>query len=658
MTRIFSSVFSPSFKKSTLYSCALLGNDAAQVSPQCCRCDADCFLRGDCCFDVDFMKNPLPPAIYLEHMAAKKIEHYRNGTCLPAVRLTEQSNHIVQYVYAIDRCLNGEPCLTNYGQLVAASDGKMYRNKLCALCNNVTDSVYPEITFTGCNSNDLKDLKQIRNLTGCRISINSNKVLTCPFGSITRPTRYVELPKQHKCSKLEFEVCQAYFGVVQGSNGEYYSNPHCQKCLPYKDKAMAPQVQCENLQHNKDFFDIPKKNINENPSLNILLLQTGTKKFKQGQNNTIKSILCHGRNTVFDVETMSCVTTQYLNSFNKYPVPTATPNAVTSSPNDFTTLQGRDEDLLRFVATLYEIQHTIFPTLLMISIFCLVFTAVTYLVISGLQHTPGRLVVIISLIQLVYSLTQLSCHHGSYYTAIAVHWCILCKYLFILTLIHQLWKMSIFDEDSEYNQKVTTVLYTIGVSVVAFIFVMICVSKDHTMKYGQGMYCLSGSVEGRVYGYLLPMLLMFLLGVFVIMCINHRTKYWDRELQQTDMAVLLSNALNLSLYLICAVFAIDMLGTVYTEKYDEVYQLVDSLVSFVFCVLNGLQGLVMLVIFVGKKYILMTYCKKISDGIAFMKYALCCCDCCPDNDDDGNHHSNNDTDVELNRLMKRSSLQT
>ena len=234
-----------------------------QSFSKCCSCSKYCNLDGTCCIDVYFDENFDSFSEYLDFFQQKAaIKNYM--TILPVIeniqlvfsdRLNDQ-NCNVQEVQTFAKCVNvnsefHKMCNdtknidAEYAVRVKGTDGIVYRNKYCALCNNVTSYEDVQYRVDYCRGYEILNIyKHIDNIKDgvntnvnheyCQISISMTNPLDFDTSLFLRRVYYPNKTEMN-CSSYEKYFClNSFLGIVQVSGWRYNArlpNSICAKCL-------------------------------------------------------------------------------------------------------------------------------------------------------------------------------------------------------------------------------------------------------------------------------------------------------------------------------------------------------------------------------------------------------------------------------------------
>ena len=234
-----------------------------QSSSKCCSCSKYCNIHGTCCIDAFFDENFDSFTEYLRFFKQKAtIKNYIE--VLPVIEygqlllsdILSNKNCDVDKIPILTKCENVnsefyEMCNdtdnsnTEYIIRVKGNDGIIYRNKYCALCNNVTSYEDVQYLLRYCREhlflNISNYLANNQNNTdtnfrqvSCRISLAMSAAQD--FGlSIFSEELYYPNEREMKCSSYRKNMClNSFLGIVQVQEGRYRGyipNWFCTKCL-------------------------------------------------------------------------------------------------------------------------------------------------------------------------------------------------------------------------------------------------------------------------------------------------------------------------------------------------------------------------------------------------------------------------------------------
>ena len=729
LERMFPTFQSSVYKLRALYSC-LNNNDNTKGkgkprSPRCCSCDRPgCYMRKDCCFDVDFLDSPLPWDAYVEHLVASRQDNFNNGTCVSVVSATTKGSSKMetrrtQYVYARNKCKDGTSCVVDmtpgFGRMVVGATGQFYVNELCAKCNTETSFRYPKlkIGFGGENvasvnhDNTNIDLNKISTVQDLVEAINSNTAtatvlptgtvtgnltttkaagkkeatittiagtlwttaatttvslqqsettaINCPFGELARPDK-----PYSKCTRLEHHLCLSYMALVVSDSGRpnvpnYAANPHCVKCMPHHAKPKLDVVKCDSLSQTL-FSDItsPLEILIETNQTQAVLRKYGDKVGNGLPLFTSKNLqLCpsnergkHGSSLNFDVETMSCHSNSFFENFLIDPR-LATNNSrrnETSQEVAIPLYMEEDVSFADFMSTFNSLLLVWYPLLIPVSVASTMLVIVTFATVKGLQHPPGIWLLMITVLFFFYYFLQLVCvfhvppSRARTYVPLLNHWCVLTKHVFLCMLTYELFVMYRGRRMPVHS----VVVRIVATCIVTMAVIIVCGWKEDWIRYGD---CLVLSFRGRLFVYWLPLVTISLVTLFTLRALrlnikqkirrtattvlnvaHHRARKHSTTLDQAEN-LLLAKAVNATFRYVVIALIIDTLAAV---RFDvdagnrELYQLLNAAARLVFYTTNGLQGLLVLFIFIKKKFIAMTYRKKVTRVVRTLTDWLCC----------------------------------
>lgn len=236
--QFFGGIMYSTAKPSRVYSCV-------SDDQKCCYCDDQCVIRKDCCFDKQFLKEPLPPKHYIQHLISSS-KKYSNIECGPIINM-KLKNHNIQKIYMVKNC----PKKSQYKEYCASDiyydpanilpvidkNGVVYANQKCAKCNDVIEYRPLLIEITECITGKfIKSLRKgrtelnIEKLNSCKITLQNKEIKIC-----SNQKKY-PVKRSIKCSTLEFELCKIYMGLSYDDLDKLWKNPLCVKCLVTKSK--------------------------------------------------------------------------------------------------------------------------------------------------------------------------------------------------------------------------------------------------------------------------------------------------------------------------------------------------------------------------------------------------------------------------------------
>ena len=685
LARMFPTFQSSVYNLRALYSCVDHQNqqqNKTATQPRCCSCDEpSCHLRKDCCFDVGFIANPTPWEAYIERLVANRQDNYNNGSCSTVSESAKRKGWKTQYVYARNKCKDGTSCFgagsgdsPSFGRMVVGkTSGHFYINELCALCNQETDFRYPKLKLSLQTKSSRSDMEialvtknGILNVAKFLVAINSNNdnnnnnktrsvkdestitisldssektAINCPYGELSRPDKAYS-----KCTRLEYQLCLSYVGVVADSRGGYAANPHCAKCMPFHTKPRLDVLKCDSLRRTQwtsmsSSIELVIKTNTSHAAVPLLKNEKTTSGLKS---QTVR--LCSSATTQqFDVETMECQSKTFFQQFLTLPVPINNNNIPNSNQTNKTILHCNADALLytedvsfdEFMVTFDAFLGVWYPILIPVSMLSLLLIIITFATIKGLHHPPGVWVLLITALLFFYFLLQLTClfYHTPpprirTYVPLLNHWCVLTKHTFLCMLTYELFAVYGGRKQAVHSVAVRVV----GTCIVTSAAIIICGWKEAFIKYGD---CLIVSLNGRMFVYWLPVATLSFGSMFSLRALrlnitqNTRAAIAGDATQQVDQVddLLLMKAVNATFRFNLIAVVIDTLAAV---RFDvnggnrELYQLFNAAARLLFCTLNGLQGVFVLVIFIKRKFILMTYRKKMTRAVRKLTDLFCC----------------------------------
>ena len=576
----------------------------------------------------------------------------------------------------------------SFGRMVVGKfSGQFYINELCALCNEETNFRYPKmkllvqtknsesdkkvilnkkdgilnlaeffanINNNNDNNNNKKNNKTVSNSSTTTtnsnikeekestiaISLDSSEktAINCPYGELARPDKAYS-----KCTRLEYELCLSYVAVVADSRRGYAANPHCVKCMPFHAKPKLDVLKCDSLSHAQW--------TSFSPSIE-LLMETNT-------SYAAATILKDGRTTSevepqtarlcststgqqFDIATMSCQPTTFFQQF--LVKPTVTSNNITNSNqanktrlhgNAGTLLYTEDVSFDELMVTFDAFLGIWYPVLILVSMISLFLIMVTFATIKGLHHPPGVWVLLITALLFFYFILQLTCvfYHTPpprirTYVPLLNHWCVLTKHAFLCMLSYELFAVYGGRKQAVHS----VVVRVVATFIVTAAAIIMCGWKEAFIQYGD---CLILSLNGRMFVYWLPVVTLSFGSMFSLRVLrlnitqNTRAAMAIDAPQPVDQVddLLLMKAVNATFRFNLIAVIIDTLAAV---RFDvnggnrELYQLFNAAARLLFCTLNGLQGVFVLIIFMKRKFILMTYRKKVTRAVRKLTDLFCC----------------------------------
>lgn len=210
---------------------------------KCCDCTSDCMKFKSCCIDYLWNHNRTQNLDIYIQLFLNESRKYRDLSCELAVPSNNKAVE-TEYVSMISECkTKGKQChienKTSFDNFhpVIGSDDYIYRNRLCAECNNVTFS-YLEWEAK------CRNKKTQRNIYGDVSSIEGFDLLfeKC-FLSIRRNNEHVDNSVK-SCSNNTCDarsenhnLCRSYKGSLND-----YHNYHCYKCNTNKSQLKPPGI--------------------------------------------------------------------------------------------------------------------------------------------------------------------------------------------------------------------------------------------------------------------------------------------------------------------------------------------------------------------------------------------------------------------------------
>ena len=234
-----------------------------QFSSKCCSCSKYCNIHGTCCIDAFFDESFDSFTEYLRFFKQKAaIKNYIE--VLPVIEygqlvfsnILNNENCDVDKIPVFTKCVNVSSELykmcndtdnnnREYIIRVKGNDGIIYRNKFCALCNNVTSYGDVQYLLSYCRehaflniykylANDQNNTNTILHQNIFRISL----VMSMPQDSgalIISKELYYTNETDMNCSSYEKKMClNSFLRIIQVTEGRYrglFPNWFCTKCL-------------------------------------------------------------------------------------------------------------------------------------------------------------------------------------------------------------------------------------------------------------------------------------------------------------------------------------------------------------------------------------------------------------------------------------------
>ena len=117
---------------------------------------------------------------------------------------------------------------------VRGADGVIYRNKFCAICNNVRNYTYLTYVFHGCEYDSHTTLFYKRQ--NCRLNtfsqIDPFKLDTLQLIKDIKDNMYYFNSNFLYCNDREMNLCKnSYLALIKNDYGPFSLNPYCAKCL-------------------------------------------------------------------------------------------------------------------------------------------------------------------------------------------------------------------------------------------------------------------------------------------------------------------------------------------------------------------------------------------------------------------------------------------
>ena len=670
LAQMFPTFESSVYNLRALYSCADHNQQQRRQNtppPRCCSCDApSCHLRKDCCFDVDFIANPMPWEVYIEYLVANRQDHHNNGSCFPVSKSMKKRGWKTQFVYARNKCKDGSNCVDpSFGRMVVGrASGQFYTNELCAICNLESDFRYPKLKIqlledfykVAVGANEMLNLGELLVNKNNNITVDTESSITislqpsektaldCPYGELARPDKAYS-----KCTRLEYELCLTYVAAVSDSRYGYAANPHCVKCMPFHAKPKLDVLKCDSLRRTRwsNISSPVELLIETNTSHAVLVFRSNTTREVRSQ--TVR--MCSSSTTTttidseekFDVETLACHSKNFFQQFlinptlNNSNITNSNQTNQTGQPGGTGTLLfTEDVSFDEFLDTFHSFLGVWYPLLIPASLISTVLVMVTFATIKGLHHPPGAWLLMITALLFFYFLLQLICVFYRVppprlrtYVPLLNHWCVLTKHAFLCMLSYELFVVYSGRKQAVQNVVVRVVATCIATAAA----IIVCGWKDAFVRYGD---CLILSLNGRMFVYWLPLVTLSFGSMFSLRVLRLNIKQNtsaaadDFQPEQEVDDLLLMKAVNAAFRFNLIAIIIDTLAAVRFDVNSgnrELYQLFNASARLLFCTLNGLQGVLLLVMFIKRKFILMTYRKKITRSVRKLT-DLFCCDFC------------------------------
>lgn len=234
---------------------AALDEDLLAFYPDCClpcRCDEDCFARGDCCHNVEVKRQELPNQGEVTADGRRCVRTTVVSSWAPTEEKDEkfmlvqlcpnQTGGGEDFMQTVSHCMNpSETLVDDLTPVTSMETGYSYRNKFCAYCNDAHNELVEWDQNIACNSDkDLSDVLFNRSATKqdiflallnddlCTISWerpSSSNVEKCVL-----PKDYVSVCPPYTPDVLQ-ELCMndAYFIPYYGFK-KIYRNLYCLAC--------------------------------------------------------------------------------------------------------------------------------------------------------------------------------------------------------------------------------------------------------------------------------------------------------------------------------------------------------------------------------------------------------------------------------------------
>ena len=212
-----------------------------QFSWKCCNCEENCRFYGTCCIDAFFNSNEKSFERYFQYFQ-NKVQIAKDIEYRPIIEI--YGPYDIDFSLIVMTCkdtssLYFEQCNKNLDKIqykirVRGPDGAIYRNKFCALCNNVANYTYLTYVFHGCEYDSYTSLFDTNQ--NCRLSIFSQtdplKRHTIFFMKNTKDEMYNFKPHFLYCNDHEKKLCKnSYLALGRTDYGPFLLNPHCAKCF-------------------------------------------------------------------------------------------------------------------------------------------------------------------------------------------------------------------------------------------------------------------------------------------------------------------------------------------------------------------------------------------------------------------------------------------
>lgn len=558
---------------------------------RCCACDELCHQRNDCCYDIDYVlgSQPAPPQ-YVSQLSETS-RKYRKFGCLPVINKQQQQNvsvptfeHEVEHVLGIHQCLNGTSCIdaNNTVRLVKGSDGVLYANEYCAVCNGVDEHSYPKIALSGCfddmhvdqlasNRTDF-DFRAFANKS-CHVTLPDPTKTVCPFGGVT-----TSFPAKELCpTDRHYERCMAFFAGVQDEDGNAYPNPACLQCVQSKT---ARVMDCRTLKERHS----PASLLKETTIVTLRAFSDiGHIIDGEGFRPDVGFKVC--QNGYLDIDTMSC-----------FVYPTTMPVVIEPT---LSAVIGR---------YLKKIQVVIAPTFILLSLVGLVWTLITFCYFKELKHTAGKVLFLLSTVLFAYFIIQLKFVLQSFNwmerrnKVALLRWCLTCKYLFIVVLAYHLRCFQHYNAKPNHVQRFHLVVQSTLVFTTSTIFIIVGQS--------QTLFTLE-SAAGRLVFYLLPVVASSVVALLLLISALKQAKLLKESMKHfKEICEYLEYTYNRMLKFLVLVFISDCFYAVYIEPNSnggDSYILLNSICEFIFLITNSLHGVFVVVLLVVNKRVLGMY---------------------------------------------------
>ena len=601
----------------------------------------------------------MPSSAYIKHVLQLSESHRKVCTpVVPAVMTIKK--HRVQNVMMIVECPNRSMNKWNLQERcdnpekftkrvcdwlpVVHNKSEVYKNKYCALCNNVTTYEPIMLHYRGCTSEIFK-LYIKRTLDGKpKVTLNNTlaKTWDCviqgrtdmsvtyeKFQTCVIPRKRWEYNESSTiCSKEEAVLCQSYGGGVTIARGQAFPNPTCALCR-FPDVRVPNFSQCmdhlEALALMKgtlitpfsilmSFGDIPKVQLMEKDDVREELYCEGdldwvNENCERMSNTSMKPPHIMKRLENTSNSTINCIFDQ-----NKNKSPNKSLSEIKVLQDDIVCVEDdfpktyASEYLYDWEASFSFAEDITSIIFLSMSILALVSTTMVYASCNELRTVRiqylmmffGTILLsdIIVLVGAVGKICAVCCK----VIAICLHW---------LMLSSQLWTLFIVLDLAMMFKKIMTrriwsncqfVMINFAVWGVATIIVSICVCLDHfypqLIQYGSNGVCWIGAKTAHIVTYLLPTLLAMLtsLVLIVLIIIEAKTRVDPQGSHPNNYEVYASLMLKIVLMFGCFEFV----GLLQPGEQDESRKLASAIIRLIGSSLRSFRGVFVFCVFVLK----------------------------------------------------------